>query len=352
MHVEHSFCRTTDSSLFSVNELLSFLAWPVHIVLAGLTHVVTLRIAQLQTVCILVVTPVHCNSTLYHSQQIVTVPRVLHNTASLFYNKVLCFQIAYKLLDLYRRLRELGHYHYIEDCALQLPCSISPCEALERVDELQSSLQSWAEEVAALRNQYKWLLFFNVPKLLRLYKTLKCLWNEDEEEKIVNQISCEVAFLCTNSKEMRTKIVADIKVICCEVATELQHNYVVYIQKVNKHHKDDERAPVEIVGSFLHELFLDHSLHQVSLQGHMHSHRQILHCCHHFSLSELIQQIIGIYHPDIPKVFQIFRCQKITTEEELKLLFERAKNFPLKYVVFDVNKLSYKLQEVCVIGSI
>ena len=26
-----SFCRTTDSSLFIVNELLSFLAWPVHI---------------------------------------------------------------------------------------------------------------------------------------------------------------------------------------------------------------------------------------------------------------------------------------------------------------------------------
>ena len=63
-----SFCRATDSSLFSVNELLSFLAWPVHMahidhvpVPAGLTHVVTLCIAQLQTVCILVVTPtVHC----------------------------------------------------------------------------------------------------------------------------------------------------------------------------------------------------------------------------------------------------------------------------------------------------
>ena len=26
-----SLCRTTDSSLFSVNDLLSFLAWPVHI---------------------------------------------------------------------------------------------------------------------------------------------------------------------------------------------------------------------------------------------------------------------------------------------------------------------------------
>ena len=46
-----SFCRTTDSSLFSVNinELLSFLhvASHVHHVLAGLAHVVTLRIVQL-----------------------------------------------------------------------------------------------------------------------------------------------------------------------------------------------------------------------------------------------------------------------------------------------------------------
>ena len=39
-----SFCRTTDSSLFSVNELLSFLACPVayYHVLAGLAHVITL----------------------------------------------------------------------------------------------------------------------------------------------------------------------------------------------------------------------------------------------------------------------------------------------------------------------
>ena len=48
-----SLCRTTDSSLFSVNELLC-----TYHVLVGLAHVVTLRIAQLHTVCILVVTPV------------------------------------------------------------------------------------------------------------------------------------------------------------------------------------------------------------------------------------------------------------------------------------------------------
>ena len=48
-----SFCRTTDLSLFSVNELLSFLASPVHSAchvlynIAGLAHVVTLHIAQL-----------------------------------------------------------------------------------------------------------------------------------------------------------------------------------------------------------------------------------------------------------------------------------------------------------------
>ena len=59
-----SFCGTTDLSLFSVNELLSFLVWPsglVHIhALAGLTHVAMLCITQLHrsTLCILVVTPV------------------------------------------------------------------------------------------------------------------------------------------------------------------------------------------------------------------------------------------------------------------------------------------------------
>ena len=60
--LSNSFCRTTDLSLFCVNELLSFLACPgcAYHVLAGLAHVVTLRIAQLHKVCILVVTPVQC----------------------------------------------------------------------------------------------------------------------------------------------------------------------------------------------------------------------------------------------------------------------------------------------------
>ena len=48
-----SFCRTTDSSLFSMNNLLKALS-----LYHGLAHVVTLCIAQLHTVCILVVTPV------------------------------------------------------------------------------------------------------------------------------------------------------------------------------------------------------------------------------------------------------------------------------------------------------
>ena len=52
----------------------------------------------------------------------------------------------------------------------------------------------WMECVAELRSQYDWLLFFSVPKLLRLYHLLQ------EEDLNLEAIVHEISFLCSNEQ--------------------------------------------------------------------------------------------------------------------------------------------------------
>ena len=101
--LSNSFCRMTGSSQFSVNELLSFLAWFVHnVLIVGQPDVVMLCIVQLHTVRILVITPVHivpCTlllavASLCLGLQIVKAPRVC---TVLHFRKVLVCLGAYTL---------------------------------------------------------------------------------------------------------------------------------------------------------------------------------------------------------------------------------------------------------------
>ena len=55
-------------------------------------------------------------------------------------------------------------------------------------------LNMWMERVAELRSQYDWLLFFSVPKLLRLYHLLQ------EEDLNLEAIVHEISFLCSNEQ--------------------------------------------------------------------------------------------------------------------------------------------------------
>lgn len=48
----------------------------------------------------------------------------------------------------------------------------------------------------------------------------------------------------------------------------------------------------------------------------------------------------------IPGAYQVLRCQATTTEEELSLFLERVKQHHTHYLMLDVNKLPFKLQEV------
>ena len=55
-------------------------------------------------------------------------------------------------------------------------------------------LTEWTERVDELRNQYHWLLFFSVPKILRLHHLLQ------EKKPNVEAIVREISFLCRNDQ--------------------------------------------------------------------------------------------------------------------------------------------------------
>ena len=57
--------------------------------------------------------------------------------------------------------------------------------------------------------------------------------------------------------------------------------------------------------------------------------------------------IISIYG-GVPEAFEVFHCRPTTTEEELRLFLNprRATKKPFQYMILEVNRLPYPLQEV------
>ena len=75
----------------------------------------------------------------------------------------------------------------------------------------------------------------------------------------------------------------------------------------------------------------------------------ILHSCLGYSHSQIIRLIIHIYG-GVPEPFEVLRCQRNTTKEEIQLFLNpmRAVRRPFQFLILDVNKLAYQLQEVII----
>ena len=125
----------------------------------------------------------------------------------------MCFiffsKIAYRLLELYGQLRDLGHTDYSKD---PLPCCIIRTTADNRVRETEATLEHWRKRVVELRSRYPWLLFFSIPKILGLYKLLS---TRDSDSKHLDKIVCEISFLCPNDQNKRSDLKKEVKVILC-----------------------------------------------------------------------------------------------------------------------------------------
>ena len=117
---------------------------------------------------------------------------------------------------------------------------------------------------------------------------------------------------------------------------------------------------MHVVGEFLREVFSNHSLpkhchsckslswpHSISQLSFMPEPSQQLHYCPGYLQAQLIRLIISIYN-GVPEAFEIFHCHPTSTEEDFSLFLKRVAKHPLQYLVLEVNRLPFKLQEVCV----
>ena len=78
---------------------------------------------------------------------------------------------------------------YVKSC-----CHIYLLSLSFQINEAEKMLAKWVDLVDELRNQYHWLLFFSVPKMLLLYHQLK------KETPNLGAIVHEISFLCYNEQ--------------------------------------------------------------------------------------------------------------------------------------------------------
>ena len=113
---------------------------------------------------------------------------------------------------------------------------------------------------------------------------------------------------------------------------------------------------MEIAGGFLGDLLQNHPLPRRSTKVVRRVNsatqfpgtsdaNQFLHHAPKYSQSQLLRLIVSIYG-GVPESFEVFRCRASTTQEELSLFLERVERRPLRYLILEVNKLPFRLQEV------
>ena len=76
---------------------------------------------------------------------------------------------------------------------------------------------------------------------------------------------------------------------------------------------------------------------------------QPLYSCPTYTQIDLICLILSIFSR-IPNTCKILHCKVSTTDEELGLFLKRVEKYHAEYLMLDVNKLPFKLQEVCMGG--
>ena len=113
---------------------------------------------------------------------------------------------------------------------------------------------------------------------------------------------------------------------------------------------------MEIVGGFLGDLLQNHTPPRRSTKAIRRPSsvtqfaptsdaNQFLHHAPKYSQSQLVRLIVRIYG-GVPESFEMFHCRSSSTEEELSLFLERIERKPLRYLILDVDKLPFRLQEV------
>ena len=116
----------------------------------------------------------------------------------------------------------------------------------------------------------------------------------------------------------------------------------------------DLESPLDVVGSFLTKVLrfdgdiLHKSLLPKRYTAHSDEPSNRLYSTPNFNQSQLVQLIIQIYDGP-PEPYEVFHCLPTTNEQVLKLFMKRVVKHPRQYLVLEVNRLPYLLQEVLVL---
>lgn len=116
-----------------------------------------------------------------------------------------------KLFELYVKLRELGHPNYLHEGRIPpIPCSSSKADVDRMVQDTQQLVTTWTHDVSNLRNQYPWLLYFSVPKLLHLYSLIMSTQLEGDDK--IDRLLHEISFLAVTHRAETSKLRQGIQV--------------------------------------------------------------------------------------------------------------------------------------------
>ena len=102
---------------------------------------------------------------------------------------------------------------------------------------------------------------------------------------------------------------------------------------------------MHVVGEFLEVVFNNQSLLKRCFSQPC-CVSQLLHYCPGYSQAQLIRLVVSIYG-GVPETFEVFRCHPSSTKEELSLFLKRMVKHRLQYLILEVNRLPFILQEVC-----
>ena len=122
-------------------------------------------------------------------------------------------------MELYLKLRELGHPHYLTRTKVfVMPCSKHKQDVDLLLQKMQEYVSTWKIEVSQLRDSYPFLLYFSVPKILQLFELLYMPPSAEESysEEIIENIIQEVSPLTIYHPSERMKLKNGIKVAFCQ----------------------------------------------------------------------------------------------------------------------------------------
>lgn len=124
----------------------------------------------------------------------------------------------------------------------------------------------------------------------------------------------------------------------------------LFMQVVLKQYDPHKDGAIDAVGAFLTELENSRTLQSCGLPSLALTTSEmrrplLLHYASNFSHFDLIRLIIRIYE-GLPQPYEILHCNHQTSEEEISLFMKRALKYPRQYMMLEVDKLTYRIQEV------